>query len=169
MRKPSNDGLWRQFVSKPAVGAACAVLGVSLGLQVLLQEREAIAASAPATRPVLAGLCGMLGCTLGAFRQIEALQIDSSAFARVSADTYRLSFVLRNTAAVSVAVPAVELTLTDTQEQPVVRRVLQAQDFAHTQTAINANGEINVSMPLAVEDSVGKNKFSGYRLLVFYP
>ncbi|TSA08094.1 MAG: DUF3426 domain-containing protein, partial [Comamonadaceae bacterium] len=38
-------------------------------------------------------------------------------------NTYRLNFTVKNTAAVAVAAPAIELTLTDTSDQAVLRRV----------------------------------------------
>ena len=51
--------------------------------------------------------------------------IDSSGFNRLRSDTYRLNVTLRNQSPNDVAMPALELTLTDAQDLPVLRRVLQ--------------------------------------------
>ena len=87
-------------------------------------ERDQIAAQMPQARGALQALCGTLGCRVSPLRQIDAIQIDSSTFNKARADSYLLVFVIRNSAAVTLATPAMELTLTDSQDQPVLRRVL---------------------------------------------
>jgi len=101
-----------------------------LVLQVLHQERDLIAARQPSLRPVLAALCGLTGCEVSALRQIGDITIDAASFAREkTGDAYRLNFTLRNAAPVPLAMPAVELSLLDTQERAVVRRVLLPPEF----------------------------------------
>ena len=51
---------------------------------------------------------------MGPLRQIDSVVIDSSAFSKVKGDVYRLSLTLKNTAPIDLAMPAVELSLTDT-------------------------------------------------------
>ena len=57
--------------------------------------------------------------------------IDSSAFSRLRGDVYRLAATYKNTAAVPIEAPALELTLTDPQDQPVVRRVFTKELACH--------------------------------------
>ena len=52
------------------------------------------------------------------------MTVESSSFNRFRGDTYRLSFVIRNVSDLELAKPALELTLTDSQDQAVYRRVL---------------------------------------------
>jgi predicted Zn finger-like uncharacterized protein len=90
-----------------AAGVACLLLV----LQVLRHERDAIAASHPSWRPVLQAMCHVTGCELSALRQIGAITITGASFAREKSGDgdYRLSFTLRNAAAMPLATPAVAL------------------------------------------------------------
>ena len=152
--------------------AAALVAAISfavLGAQFVWHERDALAAAQPALRPALEAMCGALGCRVHAFRQIESVLIENSGFAKVRAETYRLSVTLRNSAEVPIAVPALELTLTDALDQPLIRRVLNPDELVKNQATIAAGGEVNVLLPLGVADRGGRPHFTGYRVLAFYP
>ena len=89
-----------------------------------------LAASQPSLRPALQALCNATGCELSALRQIASITIDGASFSREKVgDGYRLDFTLRNGARMPLAMPAVELTLLDTEERAVVRRVLTPTQF----------------------------------------
>jgi predicted Zn finger-like uncharacterized protein len=147
----------------------CVVLTGVLVLQVLMQERDRLAASEPALAPVLLSLCTALHCKLEPLRQIESVVIDSSAFTKVRTDVYRLSFTLKNAAPIGVATPAVELTLTDAQDQAVVRRVFPSSDFGAQKSEMAAGTELPVALPVSVKLPTGSERIAGYRLLAFYP
>ena len=87
----------------------------------------------------------------------------------VRGDLYRLSFSLKNQAAQPVAVPALELTLTDSQDQPMVRRVLTPRDLGATQDTIPASSDWSGSAALSLELPGNAGRVAGYRLLAFYP
>ena len=155
---------------RPWVAALVASLSLAaLGAQFVWHERDALAAAQPAVRPALEAMCGALGCRVHAFRQIESVLIENSGFAKVRAETYRLSVTLRNSAEVPIAVPALELTLTDALDQPLIRRVLKPDELVKNQATIAAGGEVNVVLPLGVADRGGRPHFTGYRVLAFYP
>ena len=169
MREPKRQ---RSRASRSGAAWAvtlCGVLLVALGGQVLVHERDAIAATQPAAAPLLETLCDAVGCQVHAYRNIDALLIDNSGFAKVRADTYRFTVTLRNTAAVPIAVPALELTLSDALSQPVIRRVLQASDWGSSQPSIAAGGELNINLPLSIVLPADAPRFTGYRVLAFYP
>jgi hypothetical protein len=113
-------------------------------------------------------LCDVMHCQLGAPRQIESIVIESSGFNRVRNDTYRLAFTLRNTGRVQVAAPAVELTVTDSQDQPIARRVLLPAEFGADGKVIPAAGDWSASAGVVVA-LPGTARVAGYRLLAFYP
>jgi hypothetical protein len=113
-------------------------------------------------------MCELLRCTVGAPRQIEAIVIESSGFNRVRNDTYRLAFTLRNTAPVQVAVPAMELTITDSQDQTIARRVLTPAELGAADGVIPAAGEWSRSVGVLL-GATGGARVAGYRLLAFYP
>jgi predicted Zn finger-like uncharacterized protein len=144
------------------------VLALLLTSQFLFLEKDRIAANAPTLRPMLANGCELLGCTLSAPRQIESIAIDSSAFTHVKSGVYNLSLSLRNVAAIDLAIPAMELTLTDMQDQPLVRRVLLPSDYS-AKPLIGSRAELVANIPIAVQASVASEKISGYKLLAFYP
>lgn len=159
--------------SRPGMRVALVLLSLllvaGLLLQVVVQERDRIAATEPATQPFLESVCAVLACKISPLRQIESVVIDSSSFTKVRADVYRLNFTLKNTALTAVATPAVELTLTDLQDQSVVRRVFLAPDFGARQAAMAPGSELAASLSVSVNLPGDVARISGYRLLAFYP
>src|SRR4029078_13567393 len=88
-----------------------------------------LAASKQALRPWLVKFCEPLRCAIHPPRQIDAIAIDSSSFKNLRTDAYRLNVTLKNQAATEVAMPALELTLTDAQDQALLRRVVMPQEL----------------------------------------
>jgi hypothetical protein len=147
------------------------VLGLAwlLVLQWAFHGRDRLAATHPQLRPWLERLCEPLACRVAAPRQIEAIVIDASTFNRLRTDAYRLSFTLKNQGPMEVAMPAIELTLTDTQDQPVVRRVLLPPDLGAATGVIAAGSEWSATLALSVAANGSTGRIAGYRLLAFYP
>lgn len=152
-----------------ALVALTAVLGLGLLLQIAVHERNRIVAFQPSAKAVLEPLCELLGCRMSPLQQIESVVIDSSSFAKVRGDVYRLGFTLKNVAQIPLATPALELTLTDLQDQAVVRKVFTVADFAEKQMVLEPAAELPVSLPVAVKLGGNGERISGYRLLSFYP
>lgn len=169
MAVSSQRSMWTRPLVRGGLIALSLLLGLVLFLQVLVQERDRIAATEPGLRPFLMSVCSVLVCKISPPRQIESVVIDSSSFAKVRADVYRLNFTLKNTATIEVATPALELTLTDLQDQPVIRRVLVSGDFGAKQGSLAPGADMSVSLPLTVKLAGASERISGYRLLVFYP
>jgi predicted Zn finger-like uncharacterized protein len=153
-----------------ALALLSVLLGAVLVVQVALRERDWIAAVEPASVGILVPVCEWVGCTISPLRRIESVVIDSSSFTKVRADTYRLSFTLKNTAQLTLATPALELTLTNLQDQAVLKRVLVSSDFGDRSGVMAAGAELPVNLPLTIKlGTGGAEKISGYRLLSFYP
>lgn len=151
--------------------AAIPVLLIALALQAAFHFRDGIAAHWPGTRPALDALCSVAGCTVRPLRDIAALSIDASD---LQADPAHkglliLSATLRNRAGYRVAYPYLELTLTDSTDQVVVRRAMTPQEYAggtaDMARGIAANGEAVVK--LFIDASATSQ--AGYRLYLFYP
>jgi predicted Zn finger-like uncharacterized protein len=168
VRQARRKAFWRRPLVRLALFFVLLALAAVLALQVAYHDRDRLAAAQPALRPVLAQMCGYLRCTLGHPRQIEALVVDSSGFNRLRGDSYRLSFSVRNTAPVRVAAPALELTLTDSQDQPLVRRVLSPQELGAVDGFIPAGSDWAGTAGIVVSSS-NASRVAGYRLLAFYP
>jgi predicted Zn finger-like uncharacterized protein len=166
---PKGASIWMMRSVRVILAFLCVVLCLLLVAQVVLQERDRIAATAPTTRPFFDAMCRAVGCAVAPFRQIESVVIDSSSFTKVRSDVYRLGFSFKNTAQISIATPALELTLTDMQDQPVIRRVFMVTEFGDSAAVMEAGAELLVSVPISVKVAGNSEKIAGYRLLSFYP
>ncbi len=160
----------RAFWRKPLVRSGLVVLGLglatALAAQVAVHERNRLAAVAPQLRPLLLALCEPLGCELAPLRQIAEVVIDSSSFNKARGDSYVLAVTMKSRSTVALEMPAVELTLTDAQDQPVLRRVLLPAEMGAPQE-LAAGGEWSASVSVLV--TTGGARVAGYRLLAFYP
>lgn len=165
VRQAQRQAAWR----KPSVVALLLLLVLllsgGLGLQVALQERDRIAALDARARPFLEMLCLPLGCRLAPLRQIESIVIENSSFNKASGDHYRFSLTIKNTSPLVLAMPAVELVLTDSQDQPQVRRVLLPAELGAPEQ-LAASSEWTAALPVALRADI---RVAGYRALVFYP
>lgn len=166
VRAAKRKAFWRRPLVRVALGAVVFVLLCTLALQVVLQERDRIAAMDARVRPWLQMLCEPFQCALAPLRQISDVMIDSSSFHKGRADSYQLTFAIKNRATVPLATPAMELTLTDAQDQPVLRRVFLPQEMV-APTELPALGDWTASV--AVNVTTGGARVAGYRLLAFYP
>lgn len=166
VRAARRKAFWRKTSVRLGLGLLGLVLLCGLLLQAAVHERRWIAATWPPVRPYLEQLCGPLQCELGPYRQIAAVIVDGSTFHKTKTDQYQFSLTLKNRSETSVEMPAIELTLTDAQDQPVLRRVLTPQDLA-APAELTAQREWNLAATLFV--NLGNTRITGYRVLAFYP
>lgn len=145
------------------------LLVAGLAVQVVLHERDRLAATHPVLKPALLALCEVAACKVAPFKQIDAIVIDSSTFSRVQQDVYKLSVTLKNNAMLEVAKPALELTLTDTQDQAVLRRVIAPAELGDKVVSLAAGEDVSWTIPIAVKVPEGAARVAGYRVLAFYP
>lgn len=157
---------WRHRGVRATLGAVAAVLSLTLLAQAAVQWREPLLRWSGANLPWLQALCAPYQCTLAAPRQVADLVIDASAFHHVQEDRYELSMTLHNRAVTAMTMPALELTLTDAQDQALVRRVLQPADLgAPAELPPGERWEARLPVMLAAPDL----SVASYRLLAFYP
>jgi predicted Zn finger-like uncharacterized protein len=169
VRQAQRKAFWRRPALRLALAATVIALAASLTVQVALHARDRLAAADPGLRPWLARLCDAFRCTIRPPRQIDAIAIDSSSFSKLRPDVYRLNVTLKNQAPIDVALPALELTLTDGQDQALVRRVLMPAELAAGPGSIPAASEWSSSFGLVVAANGTTGRIAGYRLLAFYP
>ncbi len=168
----TSPGFWHRKGVRMVLVVLALLAVLLLAAQVLRHNRDGIAARQPNLRPALAMLCQYTGCELAALRQIGDIVIEGAAFARekTGASDYRLSFTLRNGATVPLAMPAVELSLLDTQERAVVRRVLMPVDYG-APAVLQARTDRAASLPLSLSasEAAALPPIAGYRVEAFYP
>ncbi len=144
-------------------------LTLSLLGQIVWHERDRIVALNPALTPWMQTFCRPLNCTLSPLRRMESLVIDSSSFTRIRADRYRLNFIVKNKATLALATPALELTLTDALDQPVLRRVFLTTELGPHPDSLAAGEDWSISLAFEVKTNGSADRITGYRLLAFYP
>lgn len=162
----------RAFWSSPAVRVALVLLAVLLGGLLAIQwawhERDQVAARWPAARPLLQSACNLAGCEIAPVRRIDDVVIDSSQLSRRLGTFYVFDLVLQNKAEVPVAVPALELSLTDARDQVLSRRVFLARELPGSPVVLPARGSLELTLNLSIS-LADSSAMSGYRALLFYP
>jgi len=169
LRDEQPPSIWRRPAIRLILLVVVLVLLALAALQFLVKERDRVAAMQPTMRPLLEAVCAVVACAIAPLRQIESIVIDSSSFSRVRGDDYRLGFSLKNMAPIDVAMPAIELSLTDPQDQPVIRRVILPAEFGARSGVLASASVWSGSLALTVQPDAGAQRIAGYRLLAFYP
>jgi hypothetical protein len=110
---------------------AAAVLLALLALaQLAVVFRSDIAASVPQTRPVLGQLCRLFGCTVNWPSRPELLAVIGTELrALPGSDLFELTAIVRNRGPFTIELPAIELTLTDTLDRTVARKIFTPADY----------------------------------------
>lgn len=133
--------------------------------------RVELAARIPRLKPALVGYCRILKCTVPLPQKTELTAIESS---ELEADPQHenqinLNALLRNRAPFAQAFPSLELTLNDSQDKPLARRVFRPADYLPPQeneaTGMPPNQELSLRLHLYIDDL----RPVGYRLVLFYP
>lgn len=177
VRIAQSKAFWQRSSVVHSLRAACVGLIGLLFLQVVYSQRNHLAAAKPAFKTDLMALCQTLGCAIEPFKNIEAFKIDSSSFQKspqTSADAtqgenFALKLAIKNSTELAVAMPAVELTLTDTNDKPVLRRVLLAKNLGFDGDTLAAHGDWVGDLTIVVTPNSTKAAIAGYRVLLFYP
>jgi len=140
--------------------------------QLAIYYRTELTTLVPRTRPYLSEGCRVLDCELRLPRRPDLLSIESSD---LQADKRReslivLNAVIRNRAPFAQEHPALELTLTDPGDKPLVRRVLHPGDYLGRPRGALAPGIApGGESVLRVHLDTGAVRATGYRLYLFYP
>jgi predicted Zn finger-like uncharacterized protein len=151
--------------------AAIPILVLLFAAQALFHFRDAIAAHWPATKPGLIRMCAVAGCTVQPLQDVAGLSIEASDLQADPAHKglLTLSATIRNRAPYPLAYPHLELTLSDAQDQVVVRRAFPPLEYlsgaADTTGGIPGNSELAVK--LFIDASATTQ--AGYQVYLFYP
>jgi hypothetical protein len=144
------------------------LLALLLGGQWAFHFRDTLAAEWPVVRAPLAAACEAFGCRLEPPRRIEDIAVESSALTRAGGgneDALRLQVALRNRGPLALALPSIELALTDGNGELVARRALPAAEFRNAPALLPPASEISLQVLLANPGA----RVAGYTVAVFYP
>lgn len=132
--------------------------------------RSDITARWPQARPYLEQACTWLQCKVTLPQNADLFAIDDSD---LKEDTERQGLIhlhttLINHADYSQEFPLLELTLTDVNDKPLLRRTFEPQQYlpagADIRRGVSARGRIDIRLSLTAEDKA----IAGYRLFVTY-
>jgi hypothetical protein len=168
MRQARRRAFWHAPGTRAFLALLALALSALLAAQSALHGRDRLAALHPDWQPWLAALCEPLGCQIGAVRDLQAVVIDSSTLTRRIGDFYSFDLVLKNNAAIPLAVPALELSLTDTADTVISRRVFLPDELPGVPLLLPPSSTVPVSLRLSLAAGDGQ-PMAGYRALVFYP
>lgn len=177
VRVAKNKAFWQGSAVTRLLCAASVGLAGLLFVQVVYSQRNHLVASNPKLKSGFDTVCQTVGCTIEPHKNIDAFKIDSSSFQKIAvlsedstrAEVFALKLSLKNNADMPLAMPAIELTLTDAADKPVVRRVLLAKDLGYNNATLAANGDWSGAASMVVSPNPAMTAVSGYRVLLFYP
>lgn len=162
-KKPTTAATWVMLV-------VCALLVLSAIGQSVYRFRDTIATNYPVTRHALSLFCAPLQCAIGLPKEIKRIVIIASDI-RDNTDfvgAMHFTTTLQNTANYPLTYPNVELTLTNLNDQALIRRVLTPKDYLAKGVNLHAGflaGEtLNINLNILTQDVVA----SGYRVLIRY-
>ena len=167
VRRAERRARWASPAAGVALGLFALLLATVLALQMAHQFRDIAAARWPALQPAYAAWCKFAGCTLTAPARIDSVAVENTALTRdVAPDAFKLSVLLRNHGDSVVALPSIDLSLTDASGKLVARRVLAPQPLQRgASRTIAPGGESALQWIL----SAGSARVTGYTVEIFYP
>lgn len=145
-------------------------LAMLAGLQTIYAMRTQIAAEHPQFKPLLVKACSALQCEIVLPKNLDLLTIDDSDMQEDEnhENVIKFSSLLINNASYAQAYPDIELTLTATDDQPVLRRLIKPSEYiqmnANAASGLAAREEIRVNLAINVTDLA----VAGYRVLLVY-
>lgn len=174
VRQAQRAKRWRSPWASALLLCTALVLVLAGVVQLARHERDRLATAQPTLRPALQTLCSYTACSIGPLKQIESVVIDASGFNKMRSDgkseLYKITVSLKNTHVLPVALPHIELTLNDSQDQALMRRVLNPADLGATQLVIAPASEFSGSGTLQIDSQqLSGARVAGYRVLAFYP
>jgi len=150
---------------------AALLLALVFAGQAVFHFRSEIAVTVPALRPALEALCRSLDVDLPLPRHVELVSIETSD---LQADPARsnllvLNASLRNRANYGQAYPSLELSLTDTADGAIARRVLRPAEYLPKKLLEDKVFAANSDVAIRLWIEAKGISAAGYRLYVFYP
>ena len=146
---------------------AAGFLIFTLCWQFILLQRDRMAAEEPALKSTLSAMCVPFFCEVNWPRHSDYVKIENTSFNEKTGDGFVMQLRIKNTQLYPVGTPNLELTLTDLQDQAVIRRVFTPKEMGvsdHLGPLRDAKVQLNFN--LAPEF---KARISGFRAIIFYP
>jgi predicted Zn finger-like uncharacterized protein len=147
------------------------LLSIILVLQAAYAFRTQIMVLLPHSRTYYVRFCESVGCVIGLPKLSNYLHIEGSdlkVLDPLHPNEIQLLLSLRNRAPIDLAYPAFELTLTNSLEQAVARRVFLPGEYL-PRTEQTDGLKAGTELPIQLYLDIGVLRAAGYRLYLFYP
>lgn len=115
----------------------------------------------PKPNKVLTKICQVAGCQVPTYQDTDNWSVSHSDLQAHLDNCYLLTAALTNQSELTQRLPAIKLTLSDYQGQPIAERIFAPQVFSQT-TTLAANHTTQVRLPLVVTAA----KIGGFTLTV---
>lgn len=184
LRKAEREQQWRRPHMRALLLGGLVAGVLALTAQVAVAYRDLLAARVPSAKPLLQAVCAGLGCSVEAARAIDSLAVESSGLVRVDKTAlYKLQVTLRNRSNLELALPALDVTFTDSKGELIARKVLLPQDLTSTigsgsaaaagpaagsPSVLAAGREVSLQGVLQ-SSAAAPDAVAGYTVELFYP
>ncbi len=161
----------RQRKPRPVLWAFLILLLVIAALaQSVYFLRSEIAIYYPNFKPYLVKACVQLRCTVELPKKIEFIVIDDSDIQEDAEykGLMRLSSTLINQATFTQAYPKIELTLTDVEDKPKLRRIFNPSEYLPEHTDIGRGLAPSEEVKIRLAMTTQGESVAGYRVYVSY-
>lgn len=152
-----------------ALAAGSLFLLLLLLLQVMTTFRNPLATQFPQFKPALSALCDLAGCKVDLPAQIEALAIEQGELQTLSPQTFSYVSLLRNHSRSVQAWPSIELTLDDSDDKPVLRRVITPREYLPAKIDVASGLAPRSEQTIKVYFTSEQARAAGYHIAIFYP
>ncbi|KAF0842640.1 putative Zn finger-like uncharacterized protein [Methylovorus glucosotrophus] len=151
-------------------GLFALLLVITIALQLAYFQRNALALAWPESKPYLQQACAMLNCKIELPRDASKLVIDDANLLEDSdyEGLLILTSTLINQARHVQAYPQLELTLTDANDQAVLRRTFTPAEYLPAGTVVEKGIPAGKELPIKLLLTADHQTVSGYRLFVNY-
>jgi len=149
---------------------ACLILILITCVSSIYYLRNEIAIYYPKLKPYLVKTCQQISCIIELPKNIELIVIDDSDMQEDAEHSglVRFSSKLINTGSYLMQYPNLELTLTDVDDKPVLRRIFKPNEYLAADTNITdgfkAGEEVSINLAITTSDIA----VAGYRVFVTY-
>ena len=147
------------------------ILSMVLVSQAAYAFRTEIMVLLPQARSHYMRFCESMGCSIGLPKLSSYLHIEASDLKAVDPShpsEIQLLLSVRNRAPIELAYPAFELTLTDSSEHAIARRMFLPAEYLPS-TAQAEGLKAGTELPIQLYLDTGALRAAGYRLYLFYP
>ena len=164
--KPSR----KRRISTLSIIVISLILLMLAAVQTVYFMRTAISTEWPVLRPHLVATCKIVGCVLELPRNADLLTVDDSDLQEDNEHpgVIRLRSTLINNARYTQQYPLLELTLTDANQAPVLRRTFKPAEYlpagSDIKAGLSANDEVHINLAIATKEP----SVSSYRVYITY-